>query len=273
MSEQKSNANDYALATYLNERVVSMFALVADNFNKDLPDLTDINRSYVLLVTELKKLYDRNPELSNIRENICWRTFGTLDAIDSYDLYEYTDDYKNHGIQHISKVNALAINVHKEKPDITPELQKILDEAKINVTAFANNWFIPVYTFEITEAGILLVNGTKGVMSVNKVQAGSPTEIALTQAKEKPNEIFLPNLGKITKLARGLTTSLKDLGFKNETLRRLFFPVMDDKRGIKFRPVVTRKQAEKENIDLTKLDEKLKQLGAETVFDTYNLES
>ncbi len=271
MSEQKSNANDYALAKYLNERVIAMFALVADNFNKDLPDLTDINRSYVLLVAELKKLYGRNPELSSIRENICWRTFGTLDAIDSYDLYEYSDDYKNHGIQHVSKVNALAINAHKEKPDITLELQKILDEAKINVTAFANNWFIPVYTFEITEAGVLLVNGIEGAMSVKKVQSGSTLDDVLNEAKFRPNETFMPSLiGH--RLKRGLRTALVEVGFTG-AIERLFMPVMDNQRGIHFRPRVTRTEANKEKIDLSALDKSLKHHGAETVFDTYNLSS
>ena len=271
MSEQKSNANDYALAKHLNDRVVAMFAVVADNFNKDLPDLTDINRSYVLLVDVLKKLYDRNPELSNIRENICWRTFGTLDAIDSYDLYEYTDDYKNHGIQHISKINALAINAHEEKPDITPELQKVLDEAKINVAAFANNWFIPVYTFEITGAGVLLVNGIAGVMNVNKVNASSTIDEILNEAKAKPNETFIPDL-KNHRLKRGLRTALAEVGFTG-AIEKLFMPIMDNQKGIHFRPQVTRTEANKEKIDLTALDEKLKHLGAETVFNTYNLPS
>lgn len=271
MSEQKSNANDYALAKYLNERVIAMFALVADNFNKDLPDLTDINRSYVLLVAELKKLYDRNPELSSIRDNICWRTFGTLDAIDSYDLYEYSDDYKNHGIQHVSKVNALSINAHKEKPDITPELRKILDEAKINATAFANNWFIPVYTFEITGSGVLLVNGIKGVMKVKKVNASSTIDEILNQAKTNPNTTFLPSL-KGHRLKRGLRTALAEVGFTG-AIEKLFMPVMDNLRGIKFRPLVTRAEANKEKIDLAEIDEKLKSLGAETVLDNYNLTS
>lgn len=271
MSEQKSSTNDFALAKHLNDRVVAMFALVADHFSKDLPDLADINRSYVLLITEIKKLYDRNPELSNIRENICWRTFGTLDAIDSYDLYEYTDDYKNHGIQHISKVNALAINALKEKPDITPELQKILDEAKINATAFANNWFIPLYTFEITGAGVLLVNGIEGVMKVNKVQASSTLDEILNEAKDKPNETFKPTL-KEHKLKRGLRTALAEVGFTG-AIEKLFMPVMDNQRGIHFRPQVTRAEAHKEKIDLTALDEKLKHLGAETALDTYNLTS
>ncbi len=271
MSEQKSNANDYALAKFLNERVIAMFALVADNFNKDLPDLTDINRSYVLLVAELKKLYGRNPELSSIRENICWRTFGTLDAIDSYDLYEYSDDYKNHGIQHVSKVNALAINAHKEKPDITPELQRILDEAKANVTVFANNWFIPVYTFEITGSGVLLVNGIEGVMNVKKVNASSTIDEILNEAKANPNTTFLPNL-KGHRLKRGLRTTLAEVGFTG-AIEKLFMPVMDNQRGVHFRPQVTRAEAYKEKIDLSALDEKLKHLGAETVLDTYNISS
>ena len=269
MSEQKSNANDYALAKHLNERIVSMFALVADNFNNDLPDLTDINRSYVLLVNEVKKLYERNPELSSIKDNICWRTFSTIDAIDPYDLHEYSDDYKNHGIQHISKVNALAVEAHKEKPEITTELQKILDEAKINVTEFANNWLIPEYTFEITGAGVLLVNGIEGVMKVHKVQASSTLDEILNEAKYKPNEIFKPTL-KEHKLKRGLRTALAEVGFTG-AIEKLFMPVMDNKRGIKFRPRITRIEANKEKIELTALDEKLKSLGAETAFTIYDL--
>lgn len=269
MSEQKSDTNDYALAKYLNDRVVAIFALVADNFHNDLPDLTDINRSYVLLVAELKKLYSRNSELSSIRENICWRTFDTIDAIDPYDLHEYSDDYKNHGIQHISKVNALAVEAHREKPDFTPELQKILDEAKINVTEFVNNWLIPVYTFEITEAGVLLVNGIEGAMSVKKVQSGSTLDDILNEAKFRPNETYKPNLiGH--RLKRGLRTALVEVGFTG-AIERLFMPIMDNQRGIHFRPRVTRAEANKEKIDLTALDKRLKHLGAETVIDTYNL--
>lgn len=270
MSEQNSTANDYALAKYLNERVVAIFALIAD-YHKDLSDLTDINRSYVLLVKELKEIYTRNSELTDIKENICWRTFDTIDAIDPFTLWEYSDDYNNHGNSHISKVNSLCVISGKEKPDISPELKKIIDEAKKNVADFVDAWLIPEYTFDITEGGVLLVNGIEGVMNVNKVQAGSPTEMALTQAKTKPNKTFVPDLGKEDyKLKRGLTTSLKDLGFKG-ALKKLFMPVMDEQRGIRLRPVVTRTQANKELIDLVELDKTLKSLGAETVFSIYNL--
>ncbi len=270
MSEQNNTANDYAVAKVLNERVVAIFALVA-YYHGDLQDLTDINRSYVLMVNELKKLYDKNSELSGIKDNICWRTFGTIDAIDPYTLHEYSDDYRNHGNDHISKVNSLCVVADKEKPDFTTEQQKILDEVKKNVTAFAEDWLIPEYTFEITEAGVLLVNGVEGVMNVNKVNASSTIDEILNEAKAKPNTTFLPNL-KEHRLKRGLRTALAEVGFTGP-IEKLFMPVMDNQRGIHFRPQVTRAQANKEKIELTALDEKLKHLGAETVFEIYNIAS
>ncbi len=270
MIQENSKANDYALARYLNERVVKIFALVADHQKHDLPDLSAINRSYVLLVHELKQLYDRNSELSSIGDNICWRTFATIDAIDPYTLFEYSDDNRNHGNDHIAKVNSLCIISGKEEPDIPSELNVVLDEATKNMVAFAESWLIPLYTFDITEAGVLLVNGVEGVMNVRKVQAGSPTELALAQAKTRPDTIFKPDLGKISAYKRGLTASLKDMGFKG-AIGQLFMPDMDDRRGIRFRPMVTRTQANEELIDLTELDQKLKSFGAKTIFDIYDL--
>lgn len=268
MNEQKSSANDYALAKYINKRIVAIFALVAD-YRKDLPDLTDINRSYVLLVNEVKKIYERQPELKSIRHNICWRTFSTIDAMDPHDLFEYSDDYRNHGIEHISKVNSLCIVADKEEPDISPELMKVLDEAEKNIIAFAEDWLIPEYTFEITGSGVLLVNGTEGVMKVNKVNASSTIDEILNEAKEKPNTTFLPNL-KGHKLKRGIRTALAEVGFTG-AIEKLFMPVMDNRRGIMFRPKVSRAEANKENIDLSALDKKLKELGAETIYNDYDL--
>jgi hypothetical protein len=273
VSEQNDTANDYALAKYLNERVAAIFALVADH-RADLPDLTELNRSYVLLVSELRALYGRNPELSSIGENICWRTFETIDAIDPYTLYEYSTDHRNHGIEHISKVNGLCIVAGKETPDISPELQKILDDARINAIAFAENWLIPEYTFEITESGRLLVNGLEGVMSVNKVNTTSTPEIILSQAKTMPNRLIpvsALDLGE-SRIKRGIRTALIEIGFTG-ALEQLFLPVMDNQRGVKFRPHVTRAQANSENINLSDLDRKLKSLGAETVLNIYGLSS
>lgn len=273
MIEQNDTANDYALAKYLNERVATVFALVADH-RSDLPDLTALNRSYVLLVNELRALYNGHLELSSIRENICWRTFGTIDAIDPYDLFEYSTDYRNHGIEHISKVNSLCIVAGKEAPDISADLQKTLNDARSNAIAFAENWLIPEYTFEITGSGRLLVNGIDNVMKVNKVNAASTPEIILSQAKTMPNKLIpisALDLGE-SRIKRGIRTALIEIGFSG-ALEQLFLPVMDNQRGVKFRPHVTRTQANKEKIDLADLDRRLKSLGAETALDTYGLSS
>ena len=270
MNQQSEQANDYALAKHLNELVVSIFAFVAD-YHGDLPDLKDINRSYVLIVNELKQIYARNTELAAIGENICWRTFSSIISIDPYTLYEYSDDYRNHGNDHIAKVDELCIIAGTEKPVIPKQLVSILHEAKANIKVFAESWLIPEYTFEITPSGSLLVNGSEGLMNVKKVQAGSTTEMILTQAKEREGQLFKPDLGA-SRNERGIRTTLIEAGF-DETLEHLFLPVMDNQRGIKFRSKVSRATATNEGIDLSALDAKLKRFGAKTVFDTFNLPS
>jgi hypothetical protein len=273
VSEQNSTAKDYALAKYLNERVAAIFALVADNY-KYVSDPTNINRSYVLLVHELKQLYERNPKLSGIRENICWRTFDTLDAMDPYDLYEYSDDYINHGIQHISQVNSLCIIAGEEEPDISPELQKVLDEAGKNVNTLITEldeaqkqresnikgWFIPEYNLTYDEMrGIIKING---VYQLNKrsTNDGSNIDKLLKQALAKPNESFIPQLNDTQK---NLSTILSNAGF-DITLRQLFFPTARKGKGIFCRPVVSRTVVDDESIDTTDLDLKLKEAGATT---------
>lgn len=266
MADNTTNANDYALALYLNKRVSAIFAMVADH-KGDLPDLTQLNKSYVLMVSELEKLYGRHAELSSITENICWRKFDTIDAIEPYELFEYSDDYINHSTQHISQVNKLCLQMGQLEPLLPASLKKIVAEAKANVIAFSNDWLIPEYTFEISDDGSLLVNGLLGVMDVKKVQAGSATEMLLTQAKAKPNELFKPDL-KGHSLGRGLRTSLKEVGFRGAT-EKLFMPVMDNQRGVMFRPTISRAQARKEHIPLGELDEQLKSLGAKTLLLMY----
>lgn len=273
MNEQKSNASDYALAKYLNERVVAIFALVVDNY-KYVSDLTDINRSYVLLVHELKRLYDRNPKLKQIRPTICWRVYDTLDAMDPYDIFEYGDDYKEQGYQHISQVNSLCIIAGKEKPDITPEIQKLLDVASKNVNdliaeleeaekqreASTKGWFIPEYTLTYDEMrGVIKIND---VYQLNKrsTNDGSNVDKLLRQALTKPNEAFTPELNNTKK---NLSTILSNVGF-DTTLRSLFFPTARKGKGVFCRPVVTRAEADAEGIDTVELDMKLKEHGANT---------
>lgn len=273
MNNKFDQANDYALAKYLDERVAAIFALVTDHY-KYISDLTDINRSYVLLVHELKQLYDRNPKLKQIRPTICWRVYDTLDAMDPYDIYEYGDDYNEQGTQHISQVNSLCIISGKEGPDITPELQKILDEASKNVNALVaeldeaerqreantKGWFIPEYTLTYDEMrGLIKING---VYQLNKrsTNDGSNVDKLLKQALAKPNEAFPPQLNDTKK---NLSTILSNVGF-DATLRQLFFPTARKGKGVFCRPKVTRAEADAEHIDTTDLDLKLKEAGAIT---------
>lgn len=133
MSEHTDIANDYALAKHLNEHAIAIFTLVNDHRNT--PDITAVNRSYVLLVNELKQIYTRQPELHEIRESICWRHFDNLGYIheEAGGYLEYVDDY---GQSHNTKVHNLCIITGKENPDITSQLKKILDEADKNVADF-----------------------------------------------------------------------------------------------------------------------------------------
>ena len=66
-SLDRDKANDYAVATALNERVINIFTLFTSH--NTTPDITDINRSYILLADELEKIYNRTSELKNIAEN------------------------------------------------------------------------------------------------------------------------------------------------------------------------------------------------------------
>ena len=272
MSEQKNGTNDYALARHLNRRVAAIFMLVSANY-KYIEDLTDINRSYVLLVHEIKKLYERNPDLKEIRPTICWRVYDTLDAMDPYDLFESGGDINEQGAQHISQVNKLSIISVKEEPDITPELQKLLDVAGKDVKiliaeldktkeereANPKEWYIPEYTLKYDKLrGSITINNA---IKINKrsTSDGSNIDRLLKQAViENPNELFIPELNKSKK---NLSTIISNAGF-DVTLRQLFFPIARQDRGVHCRPKVTRAKADAEGIDTTELDLKLKEAGA-----------
>jgi len=268
LSTPERKANDYALAKYLNDRVLAIFGLVS-NYRSNLPDLASINRSYVLLVDELKRLYSRNTELEAIRLPICWHTFDAIDYMDSYTLYEYTDSDNDYGQSHNSKVNRLCIAAGKEVPNISPALQKILDEADVNVLAFIaeldeieadtvvvpKNWYIPEYVLTYKQDGTLLINN---VLKLKKAHAGSGIEKLLEQAIKNPNTLTKIELNT----ARNLSTILSASGITS-SVRDIFFPtVSNSKKKLVFRPAVTHEQVVAENIDTNELDNRLIKAGA-----------
>jgi hypothetical protein len=102
----------------------------------------------------------------------------------------------------------------------------------------------------------LLVNG---VFKLTKAHIGSTVERLLEQALKSPYTLFKPDLGQTS---RNLSTVLSSAGI-DPTLRKLFFPTASKSRGIIFRPTVTRDQADKDSIDTSELDLKLKAEGAD----------
>lgn len=143
MNENTDNANDYALARLLNERVITIFKLM-DN-ERDLPDYSALNRSYVLLREELKQIYARQPELQNAGGSICWKVMQNIELfhenIGEYKslAFDYAHSGADYGDDHNSNVNMLCIKANIDKPVIPPQIQKLLTEAENNIKDFQFN--------------------------------------------------------------------------------------------------------------------------------------
>lgn len=276
LTSKDRKANDYALAKTLNERVASMIGGIAWAFQIATSaahgiDITQLNKSYILLVHELKRIYSRNDELKNLSPDPAWESFDILEGAEWY-INQYVYEHSNDsGTNHVAQINRLCVIAGVENPEISPEIKVIIDEADKAITAYDaeleeqkrkhaasnRNWFIPSYNVRYNLDGTILVNG---VLKLKKVHAGSVPDKLMSQAMESPNEVFKPELGQTR---RNLGTTLSSMGFSG-TLRELFFPSVSKDKGILFRPLVPRTTADSERINTTELDTKLKQLGAST---------
>jgi len=140
MSENTDNANDYALARLLNERVIRIFYQLDDL--RVLPDHASLNRSYVLLANELKQIYARQPELQKIGGTICWRVMDNVEMfhenIGEYKTiaYEYTHSGADYGEEHNANVTTLCIKAGIRQPVLSSKLEKLLAEADSSINAF-----------------------------------------------------------------------------------------------------------------------------------------
>ena len=125
LNDPDRKPNDFALAKYLNERVIAIFSLATDQQNN--ADIAAINKSYILMVNELKKLYARNPELKKINEPICWQDFDRVEYIHD-SLWDYRDRVSNDfGNSHNAQVNRLCIINNKEMPSFAADIKKIVN--------------------------------------------------------------------------------------------------------------------------------------------------
>ncbi len=270
-------ANDFALAKALNERTTAIIKTIANayQYNSFLAtdmDIKQLNKSYVLLVNELEKIYGRNKELASISVTPAWKHFDIIEGTE-WEISEHINQNHNDaGQSHVAQVNRLCIITGADKPNFLPALVKqIIDEAdeailayktildeekKLNVT-HKRTWFIPEYKVTYSLDGTILVNN---VLRLKKVHAGSVPDKLMEQATQNHDKVFKPNLGQTT---RNISTTLSSMGFSG-TLRLLFFPSVSKDKGILYRPVISRKTVDAEHIDTTELDTNLKKLGAIT---------
>lgn len=234
-------------------------------------DLSQLNKSYILLVNQLNLLYARTSELKNIEPDPAWLHFDILEGAE-WDINQHIHQYNNDaGYNHIAQINRLCIIAGIEEPDITPTIKAILDEADAAIAVYdaelnkrisqevetTRDWYIPEYTLTYKPDGTILVNE---VLKLKKTQAGSAPDKLLSQAIENPNKLFKPDIGHTT---RNLSTILSSMGFSG-TLRSLFFPSVNKVKGIIFRPVVSNDTAKADRINTNDLDTLLKKKGAKT---------
>jgi len=272
---QTENSNDYAVARELNLRVMSMIMSIflADNAGLSAnTEMQELNHTYILLVEELRKLYEKNSVLSTIKPEPIWKRFDVLKASTREIIKHIASPDNDYGSAHYARVEKLCILANVETPHFTPGQKRLNDNAekilkdcykKIN-DAYSRNrakedddWQISKYTISYKPDGTTLINN---VLKLKKAHAGSTTERLLEQALKSPNVLFKPDLGKT---ARNLSTILHSAGF-TPILRQLFFPIVSESKGIVFRPTITRAQADAENISTKELDLALKGLGAIT---------
>lgn len=271
-SKQSSVANDYALARVLNTmlllitgsvRKVEAFDTLPDDFDWKLDEL---NSAYVLLVYELEELYKHNPKLAEIEPKPFWSKYNILTPYNWEILRHLEEPTQEKGQAHINQLNRLCIIAKSEKPELSPENLKLLDQALVAIKNYGavieaaeeaaeeaddefhndDAWYIPEY-FVSYNNGEIAIND---VLYLKKTHIGSTIDKLLEQAFKNPNTLFTPELPAT---ARNLSTVLSSAGFV-PVLRQLFFPKLSATKGVLFRPVITFEQANKENIDITALE-------------------
>lgn len=281
---QQPTGNEYAVARALNKSVNDIFS-IATFFQIIGPlkgfDEVEMNRVYILLVNELEILYESYPKLLAIEPEPLWREYETIKG--RFYSIQKTIEKGRQDSDHYVRINKQCIIAEIDTPQLTEKQQRFIDDAQkvfskhmeMLITELdrqkaedPDNYYVDQFnprdlrTYCINEYkltykldGSILIND---VMRLKRVHAGSTTERLIEQAIKNPNELFKPNLGKT---ARNLSTILSSAGF-TPILRDIFFPIVNDDKGIIFRPNVTREQLQSERIDTFDLDALLLAHGA-----------
>ena len=285
-SQDRDKANDYIVAQYLNERANTMVGLVYDAMSQSYsgiarPDITKMNKAYVLIVEELKALTDRNPKLQAIDARAIWQHFDTLKGYDA-DIYTYYEPFSQSDDMEVytNKLDRLCIISNAEKPQYTKAQERLIADADEAIRIYRNSikkaqeinedqrtdWFIPDY--KLTHAGkkYLKING----IDIKKTNAGAVDDILVSAFDNDGKGVFTPDIGSTE---RKLTSNVADIfngkvftKDEQKALKALFFRNVSDKTNtLSFVSWVTRDEADAiPNLDTSALDKKLKQLGAKT---------
>ena len=269
-SDSERLADGFALAKLLNEYVMTILGLVKEPtpypYEDETVEIKDLNRAYVLIVNELKFLYNNNLVLFDIKAKPIWRTFDVLDGAISNIAEYFRLTSNDDGTAHMVQVKKYFVLAEKETPELTSEQQSLLSRADKAIAEYQDHklkietinqaqqsqWYTPTYALSYRIDGSIMVND---ILKLKKAQAGSATDRLMEQATKQPNTLFKPELGQTS---RNLSTILYSAGF-TETLRKMFFPTVSRDKGIIFRPVVTQEIVSKERIDTTDLDNALRQ--------------
>lgn len=271
--KRKSNGNnDFAVAKALNESVISLFEVLMmyqiivrhERFDKD-----ELNRAYIFLVDELQKIYEKNPELQDIKPEPTWKKFDLL--IPMYDVSKYLED-DDGGKSHNARVEKLSMLAGEEEPRLTDDQKKLVEYVDNLAKKYTEilieehkkspknevelpTLYIHKFTFTYKQDGTVLIND---VLKLKKVHAGSISEHLLEQCMKNPNKLFKPKLGRTS---RNISTILSSIGI-TPIMRDLFFPIVSDEKGVLFRPTVTFREALSDRIRTREFEEELMKHGA-----------
>lgn len=271
MGAMKEQANDYVVARLFNSVLLLIVQLVQEIEALDLPEdydwkLDELNRAYVLLVSELEELYKQNSKLAEIEPKPFWTKYNIL-APYYWEILRYLDEpTEKKGEAHINQLNRLCIIANSEKPELSPDNLKLLEEASRAIKNYKavlkiaesdkaelddeyhndDAWYIPEY-FVSYNNGEIVIND---VMFLKKTHIGSTIDQLLEQAFKNQHTLFTPELPST---ARNLSTILSSAGF-DPILRQMFFPKLSKTKGVLFRPRVTFEQTQEDNIDTTLID-------------------
>ena len=276
-AKQPTSNNDFSVAKALNTVLLTIVDLVRKSEAVGLPEdheLDKLNRTYVLLVDELERLYKQNPKLAEISPKPFWQQFDILTP-HSWRVLEYLDIAEHEqGQAHITRLDRLCITTNSEALELSPKQLDLLRSALLAVTVFReilentkldvdekieDSWYIDEYRLDYETNGTILINR---VLKLKRAHINSTIDQLLEQAFENEGTLFTP---KLPQTARNISTMLSSAGFTPE-LRQLFFPIASNSKGVLFRSTVSIAEASGEGIETYALDVLLKTLGAKLSF-------